>query len=70
VLAWLLNCWKCNHRLAQFKIDPDDFASMYLAIKPTLLKGGKEYECPNCGQTATYLQADVSYLPESWRAKL
>ncbi len=61
--AWVLNCRNCNHRLARFNIDDDDFENLYLAAKPILLKGGKEYECPNCGHTAVYHPIDASYFP-------
>ena len=68
--AWLLNCRSCNQRLARFNIDDDELESLYLPPKPTLLKGGKEYQCPNCGHTATYHPSDVSWFPNSRSAKL
>jgi hypothetical protein len=62
VAAWVLNCSNCNQSLARFNIDDDDFENLYLAAKPILLEGGKEYDCPNCGHTATYHPNDASYF--------
>jgi hypothetical protein len=46
--------------LARFDIE-DDFENLYLPARPDLLKGGKEFECPNCGHKAVYYQTDVTY---------
>jgi DNA-directed RNA polymerase subunit RPC12/RpoP len=55
--AWHLNCSKCNQRLARFNIE-DGFENLFLPARPNFLKGGRQYECPNCGHKATYHQTD------------
>jgi DNA-directed RNA polymerase subunit RPC12/RpoP len=60
--AWHLSCRNCNQRLARFDIE-DDFENLYVPARPDLLKGGKEFECPNCGHKAMYHQTDVTYAP-------
>jgi DNA-directed RNA polymerase subunit RPC12/RpoP len=60
--AWHLSCRNCTQRLARFNIE-DDFENLYLPARPDLLKGGKEFECQNCGHKAMYHQTDVTYAP-------
>ena len=60
--AWHLSCRNCNQRLARLDIE-DDFENLYLPARPDLPKGGKEFECPNCGHKAVYHQTDVTYAP-------
>ena len=56
--AWHLSCRNCNQRLARFDIE-DDFENLYLPARPDLLKGGKEFECPNCGHINVSVFAEV-----------
>jgi DNA-directed RNA polymerase subunit RPC12/RpoP len=60
--VWHLNCRNCNQRLARFNIE-DDFENLFLPARPNFLKGGKQYECPNCGHKATTSKLTYSICP-------
>jgi len=59
--AWGLGCVNCNQRLAQFAIE-DLLENLFLPEKPSFPKGGKEFECPNCGHKAMYQRKDLAYM--------
>ena len=60
--AWQLTCENCDQKLNKFDIE-NTLESYFFPARPDLLKGGKEFECPNCGHKAMYHQTDVTYAP-------
>ena len=59
--AWGFTCANCNKQFAQFRIE-DTVENYFIAEKPDVPKGGKEFACPNCGHKATYQRNDLAYM--------
>ncbi|MDP9147649.1 MAG: hypothetical protein M3N22_08305 [Acidobacteriota bacterium] len=57
---WILICRKCEEAFTHSTIDDTGIANYFMPKKPDL-PGGAEFECPNCGHSATYNQADLRY---------
>ena len=60
--AWGFTCANCNKQFAQFEIE-DTVENYFFPEKPDFPKGGKEFECPNCGHKAMYQRIDLAYMP-------
>jgi DNA-directed RNA polymerase subunit RPC12/RpoP len=60
--SWGFTCANFNKQFAQFRIE-DTLESYFFPEEPDFPKGGKEFECPNCGHKAMYQRIDLAYMP-------
>jgi DNA-directed RNA polymerase subunit RPC12/RpoP len=59
--AWGFTCANCNKQFAQFRTE-DTVEGYFFPAKSDFPKGGKEFECPNCGHKAMYQRTDLDYM--------
>ena len=58
---WVLNCSNCNEAFTHSTIDDTGIANYFMPKKPDFPPDGAEFECPNCGHSATYQQSDLRF---------
>jgi DNA-directed RNA polymerase subunit RPC12/RpoP len=63
--AWVFTCANCDKQLAQFEIE-NTVENYFFPEKPDFPKGGKEFECPNCGHKAMYQRSDLALCTDEW----
>jgi hypothetical protein len=59
--SWILNCAGCGSNFTHSIIEECLIEDRYLPLKPEFAPEGAEFECPGCGQTATYQRSDLRY---------
>jgi hypothetical protein len=58
--SWILVCSKQRIALHHSVIDAITM-NYFLPAKPDFPEGGSEFQCPNCGRTATHKRTDPKY---------
>jgi rubredoxin len=59
--AWTLECRNCGFYFEHSKIRRRNLVDFYYDAKPEFPPEGSEFECPNCGNRATYQRTDLRY---------
>jgi endogenous inhibitor of DNA gyrase (YacG/DUF329 family) len=58
--SWEHACPICKTKFT-YSLIPDTLESYFFPIKPHLPDEGIEFECPNCGHSSKYQQADLTF---------
>jgi DNA-directed RNA polymerase subunit RPC12/RpoP len=59
--SWVLNCSNCKSKFVESKIPDAGLANYFMPLKPEFPPKGRELQCPNCGQKATYKKQALIY---------
>jgi hypothetical protein len=59
--TWDLKCRNCGFYFTHSKIRHITLVDLYFDAKPEFPPEGCEFECPKCGDRATYQRIDLRY---------